>query len=247
MQLVAESVGKLVLLARDSERLEQLKLDFQGVSNLEVLTFSVDMSEESAVLAIADELRNLAVAPHLVVQAVGKSDRGQITQLTTARVQEQIQANLFTNLYALQHLAPLCQTPGAVVVLIGSLASHFAPRFLGGYALSKHALAALAQQSRLEYADQGIHVMLASPGPIARADAGQRYQHLGKDLPVDALQPGGGAKLNGLDPTRLAAAILLAASCKKTTWIMPWKARALLLLQSLLPRLAEKILRKNTG
>jgi len=141
----------------------------------------------------------------------------------------------------------LKQTQGCGV-LIGSLASLFAPRFLGGYAVAKHGLAALAQQARLEFLEDNVHVMLACPGPIQRSDAGSRYSaDTQDDLPASALQPGGGARVKGLEPSKLAQKILIAAGKRKRRIVLPRSALLLHWISSLSPSLGEAILRRKTS
>lgn len=137
----------------------------------------------------------------------------------------------------------------STIVLIGSLASLFAPRFLGGYAIAKHGLAALAQQARLELAEEGIHVLLACPGPIDRDDGGTRYDRLARDadLPEAVRQPGGGAKIRGLDPQRLVRDILTAAAARQPQIIRPRKARWLHWLSAISCTWGDRLLRKNSG
>ncbi len=190
----------------------------------------------------------------LIVQAVGESDRGELRDLEVSRLESLFQKNVVSGLLTIKHLAPLLapkreSAAGGVLVLIGSLSSHFAPRFLGGYSIVKHGVAALAQQARLELAPRGIHVLLASPGPIARADSGSRYQHLANtsSLPAEALQSGGGAKLKGLDPVKLSRDILTAALARKLEIMRPGKARLLFILRAIWPRLGDWILRSKTS
>lgn len=137
----------------------------------------------------------------------------------------------------------------ATIVLVGSLASLFAPRFLGAYAIAKHGLAALAQQARLELAEEGIHVLLACPGPITRDDGGTRYDQLARDgdLPEAVRQPGGGAKVRGLDPQRLVRDILTAAATKQSRIIRPRKAQWLHWLSAISCSWGDRLLRKNSG
>ncbi len=138
---------------------------------------------------------------------------------------------------------------GDTIINIGSLSSYFAPRFLGGYSIAKHALRALTQQLRLELKDQGVHVMLACPGPIARTETASRYSHLStaQDIPAEALKGGGGAKLKGLEPGQLARDILLAASRRRLECVRPTKARLLIAIMGIAPSLGEWILKRKSS
>ena len=212
-----------------------------------------------------------------MTQAVGQSDRGRLSDLTSQRLSELIAANVVTSLHAIQCFRPLMQRgdgstkantsgsarsrggtrnaadsmqgAGGSIVLIGSLASLFAPRFLGGYAIAKHGLAALAQQARLELAEEGIHVLLACPGPIVREDSGARYDQLTRDseLPEAVRQPGGGARVRGLDAHRLVRDILSAAAAQQPRIIRPRKAQWLHWLSAISCAWGDRLLRKNSG
>jgi short-subunit dehydrogenase len=133
------------------------------------------------------------------------------------------------------------------LVNIGSLASKVAPRFMGGYPASKHAVAAYSQQLRLELGPEGLHVLLVCPGPIRRSGAGSRYAKQSEDLPEEARQPGAGAKLRGIDPGWLAEKILVACERRKLELVAPGKVRLLLALSQLTPRLGDWLLRKATS
>lgn len=221
-----------------------LRASYPGAS---IVPLSADMSQVEQVQELSARIGEIG-SVDLLIQAVGQSDRGLLADLTKERMLELLDANLFTSLNAVNELAGVMNSP-STMVLIGSLASHFAPRFLGGYAIAKHALVALAQQSRLELADRGIHIMLASPGPIQRSDAGSRYEHheTSSNLPESALQPGGGANLKGLAVQPLADAILAAAARRKVLAVYPLKANLLRWISAIAPGIGDRLLRKNSS
>lgn len=251
VQALAQSqVGRLALLAREGQNLENLKASLQlQYPKLEIGLHSIDLCNAIQVEQSALAIQSQWGCVDLLIQAVGKSDRGTICDLRLENLKELIDLNVTSSLNAIQHFRPILKAPGGTIVLIGSLACVFAPRFLGGYAIAKHALAALAQQTRLELERDGLHVLLACPGPIARNDAGQRYTELalGNPVPDSALKPGGGAKLQGLDPAQLATDILQAAAARKPMIIRPRKARLLLLLAALSTRLGDSVLKRKTS
>ena len=197
VQLCQQSVAKLTLVARNEQQLQAVRDQLaEAFPSTTISIYVADMSRSDRVIQLATKLAAANSQIDLLIQAVGMSDRGRLQDLTRERLIELLDANVCTSLNAVKYLSSAMAAPSHLV-LIGSLACHFAPRFLGGYALAKHALAALAQQSRLELASRGIHVTLASPGPIRRDDAGRRYQQMeiSSDVPPEAMQPGGGARL----------------------------------------------------
>jgi short-subunit dehydrogenase len=144
---------------------------------------------------------------------------------------------------------PLIESRGHVV-LIGSLASKVAAGYLGAYPASKHPLAALAQQLRLENEQRGLHTLLVCPGPIARDDAetgANRYSVQAPEVPAAAHQPGGGAKVRVIDPGLLAAKILRACEQRRAELIVPWTARLLFAAAQISPRFGDWMLRRMTS
>ncbi|MGI9457382.1 MAG: SDR family NAD(P)-dependent oxidoreductase, partial [Aeoliella sp.] len=142
------------------------------------------------------------------------------------------------------------------LVLVGSLASHVAPRYLGAYPASKFPLAAIAQQLRLELGPSGLHTLLVCPGPIARHMLGDhasgdksddRYQAEARGVPASAGGPGGGAKVLALDPHNLAERILKACQRRRSELVLPRKARLLFVLNQISPRLGDWLLKRMTG
>ena len=132
------------------------------------------------------------------------------------------------------------------LVNIGSLSGKTASRYLGAYPASKFALTAYTQQLRLELEPEGLHVLLVSPGPIARDDAGHRYASQAAELPARRRQPGGGVKLKGIDPRKLARQFFAPANVANRSWSCRRRARLLFALQQLSPRLGDWVLRKMT-
>ena len=131
---------------------------------------------------------------------------------------------------------------------IGSLAAKVGARYIGGYAIAKHALAGMTQQLRLELKPRGIHVGLVNPGPIQRSDAGQRYRDSIDDrLPAQAAAPGGGARLKGLPPQRVADAVMGCISRRRPDVVLPRHLRLLIGIGHLIPRLGDWLLMKFTS
>lgn len=251
MELTRQN-ARVILAARNLEKLETVKTFLMDqFQNMEVHVFSADLADAQSVLDLATEIHQQFGRLDLVINAVGESDRGSIGDLQCDRLVELFRRNVCSSLLVTQRLAPLLgahdqQSEGGVLVLIGSLSAHFAPRYLGGYSIVKHGVAALAQQARLELAADRIHVMLASPGPIARPDTGTRYDKLARNInvPAEALQGGGGAKIKGLDPLKLSQQILDSAARRKNRLIRPRKASLLLIASSISSRLGDFLLRR---
>jgi len=263
-ELIRQQVSQLILIARNpeqlavaTERLRCLAAAFgeaslnngSGLPAPQITPIAADMADLASLAPAIHQISQRTSRIDLVIQAVGASDRGSIASLTRQRLIELVDANLVTSLHAVQQFAPLLQSAAGVLVLVGSLSSFFAPRYLGGYSVAKHGLVALAQQARLELADKGVHVTLCCPGPIARTDAGNRYAGVsgGQELPSEAQLPGGGAKVRGLVAEQLSRDLLRAAWRRELLIIRPRKAWWLRLVSLLSARLGERILRSKSA
>ena len=86
-----------------------------------------------------------------------------------------------------------------------------------------------------------------SPGPIRREDGGQRYQESVAGLPPQAAQPGGGTRVKGLPPERVAEAVLKAIQKRKPDVVLPRYLRLLITLGHAVPRLGDWLLLKFTS
>jgi short-subunit dehydrogenase len=141
------------------------------------------------------------------------------------------------------------------LVNIGSLAGKSAGRYMGAYPAAKFAVSAYSQQLRLELEPRGLHVLLVSPGPIARdaprpvdsdrAKDDAAAENL-SDLPEAAKKPGAGVKTSLIRPEVLAAAIIRACENRRAELVVPGYARWLFALQQLSPALGDWIVKKMT-
>lgn len=248
-QLANGGTARIVLVARNSDRLAAAitRLNSQ-FANVDFYSCAVDIASTEGTVTLKNYLTTLTGRVDLLINAIGVSDRGTVLGLKPERLEELMRVNVIGPILAVQAIAPL-MSRGSAIINIGSLSSYLAPSYLGGYSIAKHGLRAMTQQLRLELSSQGIHVMLVCPGPIAREDTGSRYAHLDSaaELPPEALQGGGGANLEGLDPKQLAIDILSAVRARKLEIVRPRKVRLLLIVAAIWPKLGEWILKKKTA
>jgi short-subunit dehydrogenase len=181
----------------------------------------------------------------LLCNCAGQSTRRAVLDTTPEDFQQAWDVNFLSIVRMTRAFAPQLIERRGHLMYIGSLSSKLATPFYGGYPASKFAVAAYSQQLRLELGEQGLHVLLVCPGPIARDDNQPRYA-AGANVPDAALQPGGGAKLRALNPTRLAEKILAACESRQPELVLPGKVRLLLALSALSPKLGDWLLKKST-
>ena len=253
LQLVmaaAKQNAKIAIVGRDFQRLESAKSIALENGAKTVETFSVDLGLQATHHGNdAERMRKwLASNPvDLLVNAIGRSDRGLLEQLTDSDIASLFNDNVVCTWNMTRMALDAVKRARGTIVNIGSLAGIVPAPGMGGYSIAKSALTAMTRQLRLELAKDGVHVMLVCPGPIARDDSTTRYEKLAAQRGLDnpsAKAPGGGVKIRLIDPVLLCKRILDAASKRKIEIITPPKASWLAAIASLSPSLADWILKK---
>lgn len=238
--------SKPILVARDVTRLSDAATRLRK-SNVAADTFAADVTSEKQIAQLIAHVRDNHGRLDVLINAAGKSSRGRATETTPAQFQELWDLNFLATVRCVQASLPLLRATHGSIVNIGSLASKTAGQFLGAYPASKFPVAAYSQQLRMELQSQSVHVLLVCPGPIRRDDAGRRYADESKNLPQSAQRPGGGAKIEAIDPARLAAQVLKACERRQPELVVPGKARWLFAISQLWPKLGDRILQRKTS
>ena len=180
----------------------------------------------------------------VLVNNVGRSTRGKVVDTTAEQFRALLELNFLSVVRCTQAALPHLRKSKGHLINIGSLAAKTVAPFLGAYPASKFAIAAYSQQLRFELTDEGVHVLLVCPGPIARGDAGRRYAAESAELPDAARQPGGGVRLRGIAPGKLANKVLRACERRQCELIVPARARLLFTLSQLSPSLGDWVIRR---
>ncbi|MEM9352854.1 MAG: SDR family NAD(P)-dependent oxidoreductase [Planctomycetota bacterium] len=240
----AAAGSRVVLVARDQDRLRVAEQNL-AVPEGRTLAATADVTDPEAV----DRLRESVLARFgrvdLLANCAGVSQRGRAIDTEVSEFRRLMEINFFASVQTTAAFVPSLLEQRGHAVHIGSLASKTASRYLGAYPASKHALAAYAQQLRLELGPD-LHTLLVCPGPIARPDSGERYQS-DANVPDAAQGPAGGARLRGIDPEWLAQRILRACEGRQAELVVPLKARLLFTAAQLSPRFGDWLLTRFTA
>ncbi len=247
---IAQAFGaegcQLVIVARREDKLREAEHLLAALGH-SVATISADITNQEDVDRVFSEVREKFGGLDVLVNNAGRSDRGRVTDATPELFQQLWELNFLAAVRCTRAALPMLLESDGHIVNIASLAAKFGPRFLGAYPATKFALAAYSQQIRLELSEEGLHVLLVCPGPLARDDSGKRYDDQASALPEAARQPGGGAKVSSIDPAMLAAKIVIATEKRRAELVMPRKARLLAAICQLSPNWGDWILRRMSG
>jgi uncharacterized protein len=241
----AEAGAELVVSARSGETLEVVAAELRRFGG-QVLAISADVTQQDQVESLVEQTVKHFGRLDVLVNNVGRSARGAVLDISPEDFKNLMDLNFLGAVRctraAASHLIRSC----GHLVNIGSLSGKSASRYMGAYAVTKFALAGYTQQLRLELAPQGVHVMLVSPGPIEREDAGQRYTEQLEGLPARAGKPGAGVRIQPVRPEKLSQAILRACRQRKAELVYPWMARLFIAVIQLFPRIGDWVVRKMT-
>lgn len=242
----AKQGAYVTILGRSPEKLSFAKEEIKQKTHQDVKSFAVDATASHASTEFIQWVGNQSV--DLLINAIGRSDRGRLEQLNQSDLELLFRDNVLTTATMTQTMLPSLRKASGCIVNIGSLAGIIASPQMGGYCVSKFALSAYSAQLRLELQESNVHVLLVSPGPIRRDDSHNRYNELVHERGLEqsgANAPGGGANLRLLDPERLSESILRSALNRDLQLVLPAKVKWLAAIRAIWPWLGDQILKRN--
>jgi short-subunit dehydrogenase len=234
--------AKVVIAARTADKLESVAAELRTAGG-EVLAVPTDVTSDDDVQALVAKTIERFGRLDILFNNAGKSARGEAANITPEEMRELLDLNVVALVRCTKHALPhLLQAKGHLVN-IGSLAGKTAARYMGSYSATKHAVSAYSQQLRRELDDK-LHVLLVSPGPIARDEPRNYDRQKTAGMPDSALKPGGGVKVNLIQPDWLADRILDACERRQPELTVPSRARWVFAINQLWPSLGDWIVRK---
>jgi NAD(P)-dependent dehydrogenase (short-subunit alcohol dehydrogenase family) len=107
-------------------------------------------------------------APDVLVNNAGRGQLGPLATVPIADVRAAFEVNVFGTLQVTQAVLPSMRERGSGrIIIVSSIAGVFSGLLSGPYAMTKHALEAMAKSLRAEEEPYGIEVCKINPGPYA--------------------------------------------------------------------------------
>ena len=224
------SGAKVLAVARHREPLAPLlerypqQLSWVGAD----LTFLADRRK---VLAAADAMSGL----NLLINAAGINHFAMLEQLEDSDVNAMLAVNIGAPICLTKLLLPLLkQAQSAMVVNVGSTYGSIGYPGYASYCASKFALRGFSEALRRELADTRVGVLYVAPRATRTSMNSAAAQALN-----DAL------KANVDDPQTVASAVIHAIAGDHRDLYLGWPERFFVRLNSLLPNLVDRGLRKQ--
>jgi len=242
----AQKSAAVVLVGRNEERLKLAQQEIRELPHsaaVEICSF--DITDEQAFDGNFSGLIERVNGIDVWVNCAGKSIRCNLPDSKIADYRDLMEINFFAATRCALSALPHLQETSGHLVNIGSLASKTAWPLVAPYSTSKHALAALTEQLRLE-GPQQVHYLHVCTGPIARDEGEDRYREQSAGLGEMAKQAGAGAPVGKIDPAVLAARIVRACEKRSLELVIPGRSKLLFALSQLSPRCGDWLLRRLT-
>jgi len=220
---------QLILVARNTAKLEQVALECQSFTSKPVNVYSCDLTDDASVnnlLATLDEAYKIT----MVINNAGLGYLKLAKDLSESEINQMLHLNLNTLIKITQHFVPrFIEDKGGVIVNIASQAGKSATVKSSVYSATKFGVLGYSNALRLELKPYGIHVMTVNPGPIA-TDFFDKAEPTGKYCAVV------------LDPVKVAGEVVKGIEREKREVNLPKTMNFASKLNVLFPKIGDKLL-----
>lgn len=158
----------LILVARRSDRLEELKTELQQKHDIKIDIFSCDLAKPDAAQSLYDQCQQQGLFVDILINNAGFAKHGPMLDIPLATHQEMMQLMVIT-LTELSYLfgQDMKQRQSGYIMLVSSLLGFLpGPQFATYSAIKAYALN-LADSLVREFRPQGIHITALCPGGTA--------------------------------------------------------------------------------
>lgn len=231
---------QLALCDVDEAGLEQLVDTFRGTP----LVARVDVSDEHAVRAFAEQARSKLGAPHLVIANAGIAHIGTVAESTTEEIRRVIDVNLWGGIHTTRAVLPsMLEAREGTIVLVSSVFGLIGVAGQSAYCAAKAGVKGFGESLDLEVRGRGLDVLVVHPGAVATNIArSARYANPGRSRAI-------AEKIidRGVPAAVAAQDILDAVEAGRRRLVIGRDARILAALQRLLPVHYRTVLRRQLG
>lgn len=231
----AEKGSKIVIAARRTEELENLKNDLEN-QGVEVLAVKTDVSKEPDCENLVAEAVKRFNRIDILINNAGISMRALFEDVHLDVIRRLMDVNFWGTVYCTKYALPhVLQTKGSIVG-VSSIAGYKGLPGRTGYSASKFAMHGFLEVLRIENMKKGLHVLIACPGFTA---SNIRKSSLVADGSQQGESPRAEAKMMSSD--EVATRILLAIHKKKHRLVLTTNGILTVTLNKFFPRLMDRM------
>lgn len=228
--------AKVVLVARNEDKMKAIVADFSGV---QALVVRADVSNRSDCAKIIKETVDHFGGIDVLINNAGMSMRAIFEDLDLKVIEQLMNVNFWGTVYCTREAMPhLLKSKGSVVG-VSSIAGFQGLPARTGYSSSKFAMHGFLNTLRVETLKQGLHVMIACPGFTA---SNIRNTALTADGSPQGQTPLEEGKL--MTAEEVAARIVRGIEKRKRTLIMTMQGKLVVLLSKFFPSWVDRMVYK---
>lgn len=162
-RVLAKEGAKLVLVARDVERLEALRDELGG----DTWTIPIDVTEAHTGEAIVASTLERFGRIDAILTSAGVFVEGKVAETDLETIRTTVDVNIFATFALVRAVLPyFMQQERGDIILVSSIAGHQELASEPIYSASKHAVRAFAQALRRQIAGSGVRVAEIAPGIV---------------------------------------------------------------------------------
>ncbi len=232
--------ARLGLLARRRDRLESLADELAAHTDAVVLP--CDITDETACQRSVDQLAARYGGIDVVINNAGLSMNALFEDTDTQVFRRLMDVNYFGSLHIARAALPHLERSRGSITFVSSVVGKRGFPTRSGYSASKFAVHALFESLRVEWRHKGIHVGIVAPG------------YTDTEIREQALDAGGaprgrvGTTVGGMMSAEQAAdAIIRAAVTRRREVVLTGGGKAMVWINKLVPRLADRLAAKVIG
>jgi uncharacterized protein len=165
-KLIAADGYRLVLLARNSDKLRQIAADLSQEYTIEVEIFPVDLSQPAECNRFIAFAETHLAHVEILINNAGFGDYDLFADCSAERVNEMILLNIHSLTILSRHFLPgMIQQNKGYIMNVASVAAFMPGPYMSVYYATKAYVLSLSQAIAEEVKDKGIKVSALCPGP----------------------------------------------------------------------------------
>ncbi|MGZ3691914.1 MAG: SDR family NAD(P)-dependent oxidoreductase [Pseudobdellovibrio sp.] len=165
-QVFAKNNHHLILVARSTQKLEDLKKQIESTQNILVEVISLDLSKSNSSETLFNEVRKRNLHVDILVNNAGFGDHGLFTKSNLSRNEDMIKLNILT-LTKLTHLflPEMLKNKNGKILNVASTAAFQAGPLMSVYYATKAYVLSFSEGLSEELRGTGVTVSALCPGP----------------------------------------------------------------------------------